>query len=357
MTFSRSISAGALALILLTGAASAAERGLLGGFSLPGIFGGKGGQAQEQPATRTPTVQMAQAGDPRITQLQEQMRQLSGTIEEMNFQILQMQEQMRKSQEDMEFRLQELEGGGAKPQKQGDAAPAAGKGDRRVAGAAPDAGATTPNDAPAAPPGAGQNSVTTFGAPAGDAPATIDPSRGTPSQPLGTITFDASGNVTGGGIGDQTVISRGADIQPDGIEPDGTAVAALPRTDDPEELYSNAYEFILSGDYKTAEAGFRDHIERFPQDARAADAQFWLGEALLGQEKYRDAAEVFLAANKAYPRSRKAPDMLFKLGVSLAGLNQHDVACATFGEVEKRYPSMSSALKARVKQEKAATSC
>jgi tol-pal system protein YbgF len=138
---------------------------------------------------------------------------------------------------------------------------------------------------------------------------------------------------------------------------DQTQVAALPSTDDPEELYRNSYEFILSGDYGTAEQGFRDHIQRFPSDQKAADAHFWLGESLLAQKKYRDAAEVFLEANKQYPSSKKAPDMLLKLGISLAGLDQRDVACATFNEIGKRYPDISGALKERVKQEQALAAC
>src|SRR5690606_7082390 len=52
---------------------------------------------------------LAQVSDTRVTALEEQIRSLSGTIEELNFQILQMQEQMRKMQEDNEFRFQELE--------------------------------------------------------------------------------------------------------------------------------------------------------------------------------------------------------------------------------------------------------
>ena len=79
-----------------------AESGLsLPKLGLPKLFGGR-----EKPAGE---VELAQAGDPRITALEEQVRALSGTIEELNFQILQMQEQMRKMQEDNEFRFQELE--------------------------------------------------------------------------------------------------------------------------------------------------------------------------------------------------------------------------------------------------------
>jgi tol-pal system protein YbgF len=138
---------------------------------------------------------------------------------------------------------------------------------------------------------------------------------------------------------------------------DNTRVAALPSTDDPEELYRNSYEFILSGDYALAEEGFRDHIARFPSDQRTADAHFWLGEALLGQQKFRDAAQAFLAANRDFPDSRKAPDSLLKLGVSLAAMNQRDVACATLAEVGNRYPQASAAVLERAKQEQAKASC
>jgi len=275
------------------------------------------------------TYQVAQAAtDPRVVALEEQVRALNGTIEELNFQVLQLQEQIRKMQEDNEFRFQELE-------KKSDAG--ATKTDRKV------------TQAPAANDNAAANSTS-------DSSSTVEDvigqdqagaTEGTGEAPktFGVLTVDGNGNVVDESNPNGTSVA------------DGTTVAALPNTDDPEELYRNAYQFILSGDYGTAETGFRDHIARFPKDTKAADAHFWLGEALLGQKKYRDAAETFLAANKDYPKSKKAPDMLLKLGISLVGLNQKDVACATFGEVGKRYPDASSALKERVKQERALAAC
>ncbi|MGI6854505.1 tol-pal system protein YbgF [Mesorhizobium sp. 1B3] len=299
---------------------------------LPGVFGS--GNDSEG-------IRLAQAGDPRVTALEEQIRQLNGTLEELNFQVLQMQEQLRKMQEDNEFRFQELE------QKKSGAR--TGDTNRSVAAAGPSTGsgaadpATTPNevrpDATAAAPGEAQGG------------------RGEPPKNFGTIVFDADGNVKGGSIGDQMSAGAPAAGQDSAPASGGDQVAALPSTDDPDELYRNAYEFILSGDYKTAEAGFRDHISRFPADPKAADAHFWLGESLLGQQKYRDAAEVFLAASKDYPSSKKGPEMLLKLGISLSGLKQRDVACATFGEVAKRYPNASAQLKERVKKEQAAVGC
>jgi tol-pal system protein YbgF len=365
----RLILSGTLAILLVSGvtvradsraglvdAAPPAETVDEGGFTLPKfglpkLFGNK-----EEPAR----VKMAQAGDPRITALEEQVRSLSGTIEELNFQLLQMQEQMRKMQEDNEFRFQEIEG------KRTDAgAPASGKVARAPAGQASAEEEGDAVDVPMEPEvlvdnGTGDPAAAQSGS--GGAPA----GTGEPPQTFGTITFDDQGNVTGGSVGDQPLpgsaaeqapVRQAAPNQPEGDSLDDTRVAALPTTDDPDELYRNSYEFILSGDYDTAEKGFRDHIARFPADQKAADANFWLGEALLAQKKYRDAAETFLAANKDFPSSKKAPDMLLKLGMSLVGLDQRDVACATYAEIGKRYPDISGALKERVKQEQALAAC
>jgi tol-pal system protein YbgF len=381
----RSILSGTLAILFVSGTivhadervgllnvlkSDTAESGLsLPKVGLPKLFGGK-----ESPAGQ---IQMAQAGDPRITALEEQIRSLSGKIEELNFQILQMQEQMRKMQEDNEFRFQELEG------------------KKTDAGTPTDSNVASAPATPAPPPADANQSAAVDEEEDGSGvpmepevlvdnrtgePAEVPSGNGgnvlgAPPTTFGTITFDDKGNVTGGSVGDQTTqsvggVTRGipgvtADEAPvrqatpsqTAQESAGTQMAALPSTDDPEELYRNSYEFILSGDYGTAEAGFRDHISRFPSDPKAADAHFWLGEALLGQKKYRDAAEMFLSANKQYPSSKKAPDMLLKLGVSLVGLDQKDVACATFSEIGKRYPSISGALKERVKQEQALAAC
>lgn len=324
----RSITGAGLALLLISGAAAAARdihpgspgkapANMVHHAGFLGIFGKDDNEAP---------VTLAQA-DPRVTQLEEEIRKLSGTVEELNFQILQMQEQLRKMQEDNEFRFQQLEGGGSVgAAKKSGAVTQPTKGDS--------AGGTSPPD---------ETTATVAPPPSGEA--------GVPGVNLGTITVDKDGNVKSTGVGEPV------DLLGSHNGSDNTTVAALPSTDDPDELYRNSYEFILSGDYPTAEAGFRDHIARFPADPKSPDAHYWLGESLLGQQKFRDAAEVFLAASKEYSTAAKAPDMLLKLGVSLKSLNQHDVACATFKEVGKRYPNASDALKKRVKQEQALAAC
>ncbi|MDX8453342.1 tol-pal system protein YbgF [Mesorhizobium sp. VK9D] len=384
----RTVLSGTLALLLVSslpslaapadGSGQASNSGFT--FHLPtlGIFGDKKKPEQAQVAQ--------QDGGAGMTGLEDQLRQMNGKIEELNFQILQMQEQMRKQQEDNEFRFQQLEGGsqGAKPagQKKSEAAPQdgnsngntnlgdAGTGQSGTGIARTDSGVA---QAPATQAPADAGAQNGGGKSVGDViveSQTGDPGKlitGAPPKNFGTITVDKNGNVVNAETGPQasapaeapaaTASAPSAETPARKGKSGGTEVAALPSTNDPDELYRNSYQFILSGDYPTAEQGFRDHISRFPKDAKAADAHYWLGESLLGEQKYRDAAEVFLAASKEYPKAKKAPDMLLKLGVSLVGLKQNDVACATFNEIGKRYPDVSGTLKERIKQEKALAAC
>jgi tol-pal system protein YbgF len=261
-------------------------------------------------------------------QVEEQIRLLNGKVEELTFQILQMQEQMRKLQEDNEFRFQELE-----KTKQGRAQP---KEESTEAAAQPEAPAEEPKKE-----GSIRVVTTEKTNSTDDIAATIDGSEGVgaPPKDLGSVKFDENGNAIGGSVADPGQI------------------AALPEGDNPGGLYKKAYEHILAGEYPSAEAGFRQHIENYPRDPQAADANYWLGESLIGQERYRDAAEVLLKAQKQYPKAKKAPDMLLKLGVSLAALDNKDVACATFAQVGKKYPKAAPALVERVSAEQAKAGC
>ncbi len=275
----------------------------------------------------------AQVADPRVAQLEEQVRRLSGLVEELNFQVLQMQDQMRRMQEDNEFRFQELQGGSS-----GAPRPAA---DGQQGSLEPPAGTPAPTQDLA------QGQAPALGQPGAD--------LGTPPRDFGTITFDANGNPVGASV-DDTAIAPAPGGAP--MSADDTVVAALPSgTDEASVLYRNSYELVLSGDYAAAETGFRDYIARFPGTENEPDARFWLGESQLAQDRYREAAETFLSASRDFPQSRLAPEMLYKLGVSLSEMQQREVACATFAEVAKRYPNASAALMERVRQEQALASC
>jgi tol-pal system protein YbgF len=313
------------------------------------------GENDRSPSRNT-QAQYAQTADPRVDNLADQLRQLNGKIEELNFQVLQMQDRLNKMQNDNEFRFEQLEknsggGGNRSPDRAKESRPAVKGSLEEPAGRHSENADADIKSIIQAPDNSGGNVAEANGR----------EERGAPPRALGSITFDSAGNPVGGSVNEEAVESRPELEQPGSNNPspkhDDTRVAALPPTDNANELYRDSYQFILSGDYKTAEQGFREHISRFPDDPRTADAHFWLGEALLGQDKYRDAAQVFLDANRAYPKSKKAPDMLLKLGVALAAMHQRDIACATYKEIGARYPKASEALKERAKREEALSGC
>lgn len=255
--------------------------------------------------SRAPVI-LAQSGDPvfRIGQLEEQVRGLNGRIEELGFQLLQMQEQMRQMQQDNEFRFQELEKTG---NQRGDAGPAVTQ------------------------PGIEQSST------ASTTPDTQG--LGAPETDLGTIRFDDKGDLIGG------------IIQPmDG----GGETASLSS---PEDMYQAGYNHMLAGDYALAEQVFEDYVASNPDDPRASDAMFWLGEAQYSQGRYQESAKTFLDAHKRYPRADKGADTLLKLGMSLAKLDNRETACATLREVLIRYPGASAAVRAKVSEEQKLASC
>ncbi|RIX98853.1 tol-pal system protein YbgF [Aureimonas flava] len=298
-----------LALATLAGPASALE--------LP--FGFGAGERAPAAASREAPVLLAQAagdGGVRLSQMEEEMRRLTGKVEELSFMVLQLQEQLRKAQEDNEFRFQDLEGKGsgasAKPaERRTEAAPAA-PGNERVASASP----PSVNDATS--PAAGQKDE--IGA------LLDDTSLNEPTPPAA-----ASGS-------------------------NGSQVASI-ATNGPVEMYSLGYNYMLAGDYQLAETTFRQYTQAYPNSQDAADAQYWLGESLYAQNKYRDAAEVFLNAQKEHPKSAKAPEMMLKLGMSLARLNNRETACVTYAEVGKRYPDMSANVKRKLQGETKAANC
>ncbi|RWX78987.1 tol-pal system protein YbgF [Neorhizobium lilium] len=330
----------------------AVTSGPAGAFSLPKLFQGEQTVSQQQAAKDRPVI-LAQSNDAvRIQQLQEEVRQLNGRIEEMSYQLLQMQEQLRKTQEDNEFRFQDLE-----KKKRTEVDDTAGKpavAANRGTTAAPPASSGASDDVAriidqpsAAIPGAGAPSSSGRAAP--------------PPTTLGSIDFDQNGNARGASRS-QTNNSAGLP----GVDTGGQTARGATGNQDQQQTaslgsendsYKIAYDHVLAGDYPLAEKEFSSYLAAYPKSTRAGDASFWLGEAQYSQGKYTDSAKTFLNAHQTYGKSAKAPEMLLKLGMSLAQLDNTETACATLREVPKRYPNAPKAVLTKATSEQKRLSC
>ncbi|MEP1209648.1 MAG: tol-pal system protein YbgF [Rhizobiaceae bacterium] len=288
-------------------------------------------------------TELAQTADTfRVNELEEQIRQLNGKVEELNFLLLQLQEKIRMMEEETEIRLQEIE---EKQSGLGDSNSA--KDTTSVAdldnrepdrlGKPDTSGATLPSDVE----------------PADNPVLTELPVRADEPRALGTLTFDKDGNVVDSGAANLQ-LSGLPGIFNDGSE--GSVEAAEFGATPLEVLASGVGELQVRR-YKRAQQAFSAFLKAWPNDPDTGKAKFYLGEAYFWQKEYYRAADSHLDAHNNYPEAETAPENLLALGLALAGLNQREVACATYAEVLKQYPEAEPRLGARVRDEQAATKC
>ncbi len=347
---------------MLTFAGSAAAQDLPRPGFLDGLFGG----SQRQPERAAPDdAEMAV----RINQLEAQIRQLTGTVEQLQFRNQQLEQQLR-AQGGAPLPPQAALPPGRPPMQPGTVPPAA-------------AAAPAPLPPPSNVPGRrndafdpSQNPVAPGSPrPLGGGPAPIPGARMPASEPPPIIMAEPPVGLPGGRDPgaplDLSTLSgavAGLPGQPaDGMLPPppsrnpnatgATAAATLPPSNIPKDYYELAYGYVLRKDYAFAEDAFRTFLQKYPGDKLVPDAQFWLGESLFQRQRYDAAAEQFLALSTKSSAHTKAPDALLRLGQSLAALNQKEMACATLAEVNRKYPRASNTVKQGVEREQKRVRC
>jgi tol-pal system protein YbgF len=248
----------------------------------------------------------------RLSQLEGQMRELTGKLEEALFRANQIQQRLDRLVGDVDFRLGQLERGGA-PAGQAAPAPAAPEPPTGSAVQAPRAGA---NVAP------GEQRLVLV-----------------PGQPPTAPTQQAQA----------------------GGAPAAASQVALPAGP-PEVQYEFAYGLYQQavqdrGDFGRAESALRQFVTTHPQHRNAGDAQYWLGETFYARRDWNAASREFAAQFRAYPQHAKAPDSLLRLGQSLGQLNRRTDACGTLAELDRRHPNASQSIKIAATRERQRLQC
>lgn len=285
----------------------------------------------------------------RIQELEDLIRTLTGRVEGLEFQLTQMQTQLAKQAEDNEFRFQELEGGaGGKPQA-----------------AAPTDGVTPSDTLPQtsaqqtpAQQSPAQEAPAVAATP--EAPAAAAPMDDLPLADLNGEPMDALGDsadpLLKGGI-DQLGTISGED--PLGSRPLNLSLGGGGEisSGDAKAQYDAGYDAMTRGDYAFASDQFQQFVALYPDDPQTPDAINWLGEALIQQGQFTDAAQVLADGYTKHKDSKRAPDMMLKLGVALIGADQVDVGCRTFYTLKQRYPQLSPAFTQRLDEEAQKAKC
>lgn len=218
------------------------------------------------PLSGTTYLVQVQTVDPatRIMQLEEQIRQLTGRIEDLGFQMLQMQEQIRQMQQDNEFRFQDLEDSARAGGASGDRAVAAPKTDR-------------PNETDA------QANI-----------ATVDPAINSQVSDANAVYKSGYAHVLAGEYAQATSVFQDyINLYPNGAE------------------ISDAYYWLgeslySQGAFKDAARIFLDAHKTFPQATKAPDTLLKLGMALMALDNRETACVTYDEVLARYPTASNA---------------------------------------------------
>ena len=139
--------------------------------------------------------------------------------------------------------------------------------------------------------------------------------------------------------------------------PDADQGVAAPPPVDPTDAFAAAKAMLEAGDTVSAEAAFRDFVDRFGDTPRGPEARYYLGHTLLARRAYADAATADIGAIRGWPQTRWAPEAVLDLSRALVGLKKPADACQTLGELAKRYPRASTGVKGAAADLRAKAQC
>jgi tol-pal system protein YbgF len=154
--------------------------------------------------------------------------------------------------------------------------------------------------------------------------------------------------------GAQPTVPAGPGVAPARSPGDTTAAAppappAGPAPAEPtaDQLMELSLQQLRRNSPGTARAGFAEFLRRFPQHPRAADAEFFSGEAWAAEQRSDSAAAAYQRVVQRYASSPRAATALFRLGLRAQQANRKDEARAFFTRLTAAYPASDEAALAR----------
>ena len=156
------------------------------------------------------------------------------------------------------------------------------------------------------------------------------------------------------GPGAQPPVPAGPGATPARLPGDTTAVAppapaAGPTPAEPtaDQLMELSLQQLRRNSPGTARAGFAEFLRRFSQHPRAADAEFFSGEAWAAEQQPDSAVAAYQRVVQRYASSPRAATALFRLGTRAQQANRKDEVRAFFTRLTSTYPASDEAALAR----------
>lgn len=242
----------------------------------------------------------------QLQQMQAEIRQLRGMVEESANEVEQLQKRQREFYLDLDSRLSALEPGGGPVGEPG-------------APASSDPSAAAPPNQPVA-------------STASEAPAPADTRADSVERPAAPIPSTAPQVPEVGQIPPVAAVAPAAPAAASAVEAGGEQAA-----------YRAASELLRLGRYEDAIAGFQGQLQAYPGGPLADNAQYWIGEAYYVTRQFDRALAEFQRVVSEYPQSPKAADALLKVGYIQYERREFSAARQTLANLKTTWPNSPAA--------------
>ncbi|MEK7845840.1 MAG: tol-pal system protein YbgF [Nitrospinota bacterium] len=106
----------------------------------------------------------------------------------------------------------------------------------------------------------------------------------------------------------------------------------------PEELYKNAYDNFVFGEYDKAIVTFKAFLDSQSKSELADNSQYWIGECYYAKKDYKTALSEFQNVIQKYPNGNKVPDAMLKIGYTYYALGDKKSALNELNDLIKKFP-------------------
>ncbi len=120
----------------------------------------------------------------------------------------------------------------------------------------------------------------------------------------------------------------------------------------PDQVYSQAYNDYLMGNYDLAITGFQDFLTNYPNSEYADNAMHYLGVCYFEQNRYEQAIQAFDQVINLYPKGDKTPVAYFKKAAAYQALQKNNEAVDTWKKLYTLFPDSQEAKLAAQELEK-----
>jgi tol-pal system protein YbgF len=122
-----------------------------------------------------------------------------------------------------------------------------------------------------------------------------------------------------------------------------------PEESPEERLYNLTLGLYRQEKYEEAIAGFKNFIKKFPKSKLADNAQFWIGESYMALKQYEQAILAFQSVIKKYPKGNKVPNAILRQALAFYEIKDKTSARLLLKKLIKKYPKSSEAKIAKAK--------